>query len=65
MLAENVVLSEPAARIEDGRLAGDADITALRKLVPELYSFDTWLAGPGAPLLKAAGAAGKADVALR
>ena len=65
VLAENVVLSGAAALIDDGRLAGDADITALRKLVPELYNFDTWLAGPGAPLLKAARGADKADVALR
>lgn len=65
VLAENRVLRGAASLIDDGRLAGNADIAALRDLVPGLYTFDTWLDGPGKPLLQAALVAGNADVALR
>lgn len=65
VLAESALLRGAAMLIDDGRLAGNADITELRKLVPELYDFDTWLSGPGKPLLGAALSAHTADVALR
>lgn len=65
VLAENAVMRGAAALFDDGRLAGNADIPALRKLVPGLYDIDTWLKGPGGPLLEEALTADTADVALR
>lgn len=65
VLAESELLRGAAALIDDGRLAGNADIKALRRLVPELYDFDTWFSGPGRPLLEAALTADRSDVALR
>ena len=39
------------ALAENGRLAGAADLDALRAWVPGLLTFDRWLAGPGAEQL--------------
>lgn len=65
VLADNGSLRGIAALFDDGRLAGHADFDALRHLVPELYTLDRWLAGPGKqPLLKALRAEG-GEVALR
>ena len=65
VLSATPALQGAATLIDDGRLAGNADIAALRAVVPDLYTFDTWLAGPGKPLLENALAADPADVALR
>ncbi|MGW9350569.1 NmrA/HSCARG family protein [Nocardiopsis flavescens] len=42
------------AELAGGRLAGSADLDALRAEFPFLLSFDRWLAGPGAGLLEEA-----------
>lgn len=42
------------AALTDDRLAGHADLDALRAEFPFLLSFDRWLAGPGAGLLEEA-----------
>ncbi|MFC8566783.1 NmrA/HSCARG family protein [Streptomyces sp. NPDC057245] len=48
------VLGRLAALVDDGRLAGNADLGALRAEFPFLLSFDQWLKGPGAgPLVQA------------
>lgn len=65
VLAENALLGGAAMLMDDGRLAGDADLDTLRALVPELYDFDAWLSGPGKPLLEAAMAADTTMIALR
>jgi hypothetical protein len=33
--------------VDDGRLAGNADLDALRQINPELRSFRSWLKGAG------------------
>ncbi|WP_328584877.1 NmrA/HSCARG family protein [Streptomyces sp. NBC_00370] len=51
LLAQDEVLAKLAALVDDGRLAGNANLDALRAEFPFLLSFDRWLAGPGAALL--------------
>ncbi len=65
VLAENDFLGRLASLVDDGRLAGNADITALRQEFEGLTSLEDWLAGPGKPLLRAAMQANDAPVALR
>lgn len=55
LLAQDETLGRLAALAEDGRLAGHADLDALRADFPFLLRFDRWLAGPGAALLARAG----------
>jgi uncharacterized protein YbjT (DUF2867 family) len=64
-LEENAFLGRLASLVDDGRLAGSADIGALRKEFGDLLTLDEWLAGPGKPLLAAARQAKAAPVALR
>ena len=40
--------------MDDGRLAGHADLDALRQLHPQLHTFAGWLAGPGRPAFERA-----------
>ena len=40
--------------VDDGRLAGHADLDALRQLHPQLHTFAGWLAGPGRPAFERA-----------
>jgi uncharacterized protein YbjT (DUF2867 family) len=47
ILAANSFLQKLAALVDDGRLAGNADLDALRQVNPELWSFKAWLQGPG------------------
>lgn len=54
LLQENAFLGGLASLIDDGRLAGHADIAALRAEFGDLYGIRDWLAGPGKPLLQAA-----------
>lgn len=65
VLEENAFLGRLAALIDDGRLAGAADIAALRRQFGPLLTLDAWLAGPGKPLLEAARQAQGAPLALR
>ncbi|AUH45167.1 NmrA/HSCARG family protein [Streptomyces sp. CMB-StM0423] len=51
LLAQDEVLGKLAALVDDGRLAGNANLDALRAEFPFLLRFDRWLAGPGAGLL--------------
>ncbi|GGG25634.1 NmrA family transcriptional regulator [Rhodococcoides trifolii] len=48
VLAGNAVLGRLAEAVDNGRLAGHADLPALRTRFPFLHRFDLWLAGPGA-----------------
>lgn len=47
LLDQDEVLTRSAALVDDGRLAGRADLEALRATFPFLLRFDQWLAGPG------------------
>ncbi|MFI9486616.1 NmrA/HSCARG family protein [Promicromonospora sp. NPDC052451] len=56
LLDQDEVLARSVALVDDGRLAGRADLAGLRAAFPFLLRFDQWLAGPGrAPLLDALG----------
>jgi uncharacterized protein YbjT (DUF2867 family) len=65
LLQENAFLGGLAALVDEGRLAGNADLTALRADFPGLLTLDDWLAGAGKPALLAAMEAGGGEVALR
>ncbi|MFE0420530.1 NmrA/HSCARG family protein [Streptomyces tendae] len=54
LLAQDDVLRKVAALADDGRLAGSANLDALRAEFPFLLRFDRWLAGPGAGRLERA-----------
>jgi len=47
VLQGNEFLAKLTALNDSGRLAGKADLEALRKIHPGLQSFRSWLAGPG------------------
>ncbi|MET8554429.1 NmrA/HSCARG family protein [Streptomyces sp. NPDC004959] len=49
--AQDQVIGRLEALVDDGRLAGHADLDALRAEFPFLLRFDRWLTGPGANLL--------------
>ncbi|MCB8874246.1 NmrA/HSCARG family protein [Acidisoma silvae] len=65
LLEQNAFLARLAALVDDGRLAGNADIAALRRDFPGMLTMDAWLAADGKPLLQAALAAEGGAVALR
>lgn len=65
LLAETPFLGKLAALVDDGRLAGNAGLEALRHEFGPLTTFDAWLSGPGKALLAAAMHADHADMALR
>lgn len=65
LLQENRFLGRLTELFDDGRLAGNADITALRDEFGSLLSFDQWLEGPGKPLLQAALLTKNAPIELR
>lgn len=65
LLRENDFLGRLAALVDDGRLAGNADIDALRGEFGGLTRFDEWLSGPGKPLLQQALRAGSTSISLR
>ncbi|KMS59351.1 NmrA family protein [Novosphingobium barchaimii LL02] len=59
VLQESPFLAGLTALIDQGPLAGNADLDALRKINPAMQSVREWLAGAGrAPFLKALGASG-------
>ncbi|GAB0113515.1 NmrA/HSCARG family protein [Acidisoma sp. C75] len=47
VLLSNPLFGKLAALVDDGRLAGKADLAALHRINPEILSFRSWLAGPG------------------
>lgn len=65
LLEQNKFLGRLAELVDDGRVAGSADLVALRKEFGELMSFEQWIDGPGRSLFKAALHVKTADVALR
>ncbi|GGF20824.1 NmrA/HSCARG family protein [Williamsia phyllosphaerae] len=65
VLRGNDLLGRLAAAVDDGRLAGHADLTALRQTFPFLLRFDEWLAGLDAQTLAAATQSSTGGVALR
>jgi uncharacterized protein YbjT (DUF2867 family) len=65
LLEQNSFLASLAALFDDGRLAGNADISTLREEFGPLKSFDEWLQGPGKSLLKNALSAVNAPIALK
>ncbi|WP_454703086.1 NmrA/HSCARG family protein [Agrobacterium burrii] len=54
VLAANIDLAHMASSLEDGPLAEHVDLTAMRKLNPELLSLRSWLAGSGREALNRA-----------
>lgn len=64
VLEQNAFLGGLASLVDDGRLAGHADMAALKQEFGSLTSLEEWLAGPGEPLLKAAIGTKDATVAL-
>ncbi len=65
LLEQDAFLGRLAALIDDGRLAGNADLDALRGDFPFLLSLDQWLSGAGKPLLEAATQAEGATLIIR
>lgn len=54
VLAASPFLHKLTGLVDDGRLAGHADLDALRQLHPQLHTFAGWLAGPGRPAFERA-----------
>ena len=54
LLAANPFLGKLTALLDEGPLAGHADLDALRKINPEMRSFRSWLAGRGREALQQA-----------
>ncbi|GAA1458169.1 NmrA/HSCARG family protein [Williamsia maris] len=65
VLSENDLLGRLAAAVDDGRLAGHADLTALRERFPFLRRFDDWLPTCDPETLAAATRSTSASVQLR
>ena len=63
--AHNAFLGSLAQLVDQGRLAGHADLPALRKEFPGLLNLHNWLQGAGRPALLAALQAVGGEVALR
>jgi uncharacterized protein YbjT (DUF2867 family) len=65
LLEENAFLGRLAHLVDQGRLAGNADLASLRADFPGLLSMDQWLAGAGKTALLAAIQAGSGEIALQ
>jgi uncharacterized protein YbjT (DUF2867 family) len=65
LLAENPFLNRLAELLDDGLLAGAADIPALEREFGHLTSLEEWLSGQGRPLFEAALVEDNSKVALR
>ena len=65
LLEQNAFLGGLARLVDQGRLAGHADIASLRQEFPDLLAMDEWLAGAGKSALLAAMEASGGEVALR
>jgi hypothetical protein len=64
-MEQNAFLGNLARLVDDGRLAGNADIASLNETFPALLTIDEWLAGSGGPALQVAIDGPKSDVSLR
>ena len=60
VLADNPFLGGLSRLVDDGRLAGKADLGELGRIAPPLTTFRAWLAGPGAKPFKEAIGSGEA-----
>lgn len=65
MLKQNRFLRRLTELVDNGIVAGVADIPALEKEFGEMMKLEHWLTGSGKPLLKAALNAPQAEIALR
>lgn len=65
LLTDNTFLRKLTALMDDGILAGLADIPELEREFGQMLTLESWLSGPGKPLFEAALNAPKADIALR
>jgi uncharacterized protein YbjT (DUF2867 family) len=65
LLEQNAFLGDLARLVDQGRLAGNADIVSLRREFPGLLTMDEWLRGAGRTALLAAIQADGGEVALR
>jgi uncharacterized protein YbjT (DUF2867 family) len=65
LLEQNTFLGGLARLVDQGRLAGNADVTSLRKEFPWLLTMDQWLRGAGRSALLAAIQADGDEVLLR
>ncbi len=65
LLQENAFLGSLARLVDEGRLAGHADLPALRHAFPGLLSLPDWLQRAGGPALTAALQAEGSGIALR
>jgi uncharacterized protein YbjT (DUF2867 family) len=65
LLKDNAFLGGLAALVDEGRLAGGADIRALHREFSDLLSMDEWLAGVGKPAFEAALRSQSDELALR
>ena len=65
LLQENAFLGSLARLVDEGRLAGHADLPALRSAFPGLLSLHDWLQRAGGPALTAALQAEGGGIALR
>ena len=65
VLKQNAMVGGLARLLDEGPLAGDADLELLRREFPGLLSMDQWLQGPGKPLLRAALGAKGANLVIR
>ena len=65
LLEQNVFLGGLARLVDQGRLAGNADVALLREEFPGMLTMDEWLAGAGRLALLAAIQVDGGEVALR
>jgi uncharacterized protein YbjT (DUF2867 family) len=65
LLATNAFLRELTALVDNGVVAGVADISALEREFGPMLTLEQWLSGPGKVLFEAALNAPKVDIALR
>ena len=65
LLQDNGLLGTLAGLVDDGRLAGNADLADLRLRFQGLLTFDQWLEGTGGILLREAMDADGGDIVLR
>jgi uncharacterized protein YbjT (DUF2867 family) len=65
LLSQNVFLGNLAKLVDQGRLAGNADLAYLRNEFPKLLTMDEWLRGAGRSALLAAVQSEVDEIALR
>ncbi|PSB26468.1 NmrA/HSCARG family protein [Chlorogloea sp. CCALA 695] len=65
LLEQNAFLGRLARLVDQGRLAGNADVASLRENFPGLLTMDEWLTGAGRSALLATIQADGGEVALR